>query len=92
MKIHLTQYLPQDTHQNMLIWNCVFNIQTYAECVNTQTSFFCNIRALRRIKAGKPTREDDSLTDTVTYPVPNAYKVSLLNVETLMVSQGLKFC
>lgn len=53
----------------------------------------CNIR---EEKAQKPSRGDNSLTDTATYPVPNAYKVPLLNVETylclLMVSNMAKHC
>lgn len=54
--------------------------------------FFCKIRALKKIKAQKLTREDDSLTDTATYPVLNAYKVLLLNVETFMLSWGPNIC
>lgn len=42
-----------------------------------------------KIKAQIQTRKDNFLTDTVTYPVMNAYKVLISDVETVILFRVL---
>lgn len=47
--------------------------------------------SFKRFKRKKTQREHSS-RDTETFPVLNASKVPLSNVETLLLSKGLNFC